>query len=51
MKYREGQVEYFGKKGMSLLGCMIVKWITKYLVVRVNKNEDTKVAVGINLIL
>lgn len=24
-KYREGQVEYFGKKGMSLLGFMIVR--------------------------
>jgi hypothetical protein len=25
MRYREGQVEYFGKKGMSLLGTMIVQ--------------------------
>ena len=24
MKYREGQIEYFGKKGMSLLGTMHV---------------------------
>ena len=23
MKYREGQVEYFGKQGMSLLGAMV----------------------------
>ena len=29
MKYREGQVEYFGKKGMSVLGVMIVVWTTK----------------------
>jgi hypothetical protein len=27
MKYREGQVEYFGKKGMSLLGTMQVRWV------------------------
>ena len=26
MKYREGQVEYYGKKGMSLLGTMLVQW-------------------------
>ena len=26
MKYREGQVEYYGKKGMSMLGTMIVQW-------------------------
>eukprot|EP00957_Ditylum_brightwellii_P078139 5940772-Ditylum_brightwellii.AAC.1 len=24
MKYQEGQVEYFGKKGMRLLGFMVV---------------------------
>ena len=29
MKYREGQVEYYGKKGMSVLGAMIVTWKTK----------------------
>ena len=29
MKYREGQVEYYGKKGMSLLGSMIVTWSTE----------------------
>ena len=28
MKYREGQVEYYGKKGMSLLGAMEVQWVT-----------------------
>ena len=27
MKYREGQVEYYGKKGMSLLGSMIVECV------------------------
>lgn len=27
MKYRESQVEYFGKKGMSLLGSMEVRWV------------------------
>lgn len=27
LKYREGQAEYFGKKGMSLLGAMIVRWV------------------------
>lgn len=27
-KFREGQQEYFGKRGMSLLGCMVVQWIT-----------------------
>jgi len=27
MKYRKGQVEYFGKKGMSLLGLMLVQAI------------------------
>jgi hypothetical protein len=29
MKYREGQVEYFGKQGMSLLGAMMVQrmWV------------------------
>ena len=26
MKYRESQVEYYGKKGMSLLGMMIICW-------------------------
>ena len=26
MKFREGQVEYYGKKGMSMLGTMIVQW-------------------------
>lgn len=26
MRYREGQVEYYGKKGMSLLGMMEVRW-------------------------
>ncbi len=26
MKYREGQVEYYGKKGMSMLGTMKVQW-------------------------
>ena len=25
-RYREGQVEYYGKKGMSVLGVMIVQW-------------------------
>ena len=25
MKYREGQVEYYGKKGMSMLGTMVVQ--------------------------
>jgi len=25
MKYREGQVDYFGKKGMSLLGSMVIE--------------------------
>ena len=25
MKYREGQVEYFGKIGMSMLGTMLVQ--------------------------
>jgi hypothetical protein len=29
MKYREGQVEYYGKKGMSVLGVMIVHWSTE----------------------
>ena len=29
MKYREGQVEYYGKKGMSVLGTMVVQWVTK----------------------
>ena len=29
MKYREGQVEYYGKKGMSVLGTMVVQWLTK----------------------
>ena len=27
MKYREGQVEYYGKKGMSLLGSMIIECV------------------------
>ena len=26
MKYREGQVEYFGKIGMSMLGTMLDQW-------------------------
>ena len=26
MKYREGQVEYFGKKGMSMLRLTIFQW-------------------------
>ena len=26
MKYRECQVEYYGKKGMSVLGAMIMQW-------------------------
>ena len=26
MKYREGQVEYYGKSGMSMLGTMIISW-------------------------
>lgn len=26
MKYREGQLEYYGKKGMSVLGEMLVYW-------------------------
>lgn len=30
MAYREGQVDYFGKKGMSLLGAMIVQWKEKF---------------------
>ena len=28
MKYREGQMEYYGKKGMGVLGVMIVTWKT-----------------------
>eukprot|EP00957_Ditylum_brightwellii_P103114 7858663-Ditylum_brightwellii.AAC.1 len=28
MKYREGQVEYCGKRGMSVFGAMIVTWKT-----------------------
>jgi len=28
MRYREGQVDYFGKKGMSLLGTMIIEGVT-----------------------
>ena len=27
MKYREGQIEYYGKKGMSFLGTMVVHWV------------------------
>lgn len=27
MKYGEGQVEYYGKKGMSLLGSMIIECV------------------------
>lgn len=27
IKFREGQVEYFGKKGMSLLGSMIIRFL------------------------
>ena len=27
MRYREGQVEYFGKKGMSLLGTIIIEGV------------------------
>ena len=26
MKYQEGQVEYYGKSGISMLGTMIVFW-------------------------
>ena len=26
MKYWEGQVEYYGKSGMSMLGTMIISW-------------------------
>ena len=26
MKYRESQIEYYGKKGMSLLGMMMIRW-------------------------
>ena len=26
MRYREGQVDYYGKKGMSLLVIMEIKW-------------------------
>lgn len=33
MKYREGQVEYYGKTGMSVLGAMQVRWV--------NNNEST----------
>ena len=29
MIYREGQVEYFGKKGMSLLGAMLVRRVER----------------------
>ena len=29
MRAREGQVEYFGKRGMSLLGFMLVRRVTK----------------------
>eukprot|EP00559_Dactyliosolen_fragilissimus_P007958 CAMPEP_0184871406 /NCGR_PEP_ID=MMETSP0580-20130426/40701_1 /TAXON_ID=1118495 /ORGANISM="Dactyliosolen fragilissimus" /LENGTH=1005 /DNA_ID=CAMNT_0027374063 /DNA_START=1121 /DNA_END=4139 /DNA_ORIENTATION=- len=36
MKYREGQVEYYGKKGMSMLGTMVVQWITKSTSVKEN---------------
>eukprot|EP00957_Ditylum_brightwellii_P007135 542022-Ditylum_brightwellii.AAC.1 len=28
IKYREGQVEYYGEKGLSVLGAMIVTWKT-----------------------
>ena len=30
MKYREGQIEYYGKKGMSLLGAMFVQCVRNY---------------------
>lgn len=29
MKRREGQVEYYGKQGMSVLGAMSVRWLQK----------------------
>ena len=29
MIYQEGQLEYFGKKGMSLLGAMLVRRVVK----------------------
>eukprot|EP00957_Ditylum_brightwellii_P093317 7106261-Ditylum_brightwellii.AAC.1 len=29
MKYCKGQVEYYGKKGKSCLGAMVVQWLKK----------------------
>ena len=42
MKYREGQVEYYGKKGMSMLGTMIVQWLTKTIKVKEDGVEVQK---------
>lgn len=42
MKYREGQVEYYGKNGMSMLGTMIVQWVTKTIKVKEDGVEVQK---------
>ena len=42
MKYREGQVEYYGKKGMSMLGTMIVQWVTRTIKVKEDGVEVQK---------
>ena len=40
MTHREGQVEYFGKRGMSLLGFMLIRRINK----KVKKKKDNKMS-------
>ena len=39
MKYREGRVEYFGRKGMSILGNMLVQWKLRSTI---NLGEENK---------
>ena len=42
MKYHEGQMEYYGKKGMSMLGTMIVQWVKKIIKVKEDGVEVQK---------
>ena len=63
MKYREGQVEYYGKKGMSLLGAMLIEGVLHedlcvlkysfedYVIQLYSDQDHVQVASIVNLIL
>lgn len=46
IRFREGQVEYYGKKGMSDLGAHIMQWVIRKLKEKMKNGETVEVEVG-----